>query len=36
MINGVVVDEIWQLAFVLIVLVFVLGSIYLMQKYTGV
>jgi hypothetical protein len=35
-INGVVVEEIWQLVFVLCVLAFVLGGIYLMQKYTGV
>jgi hypothetical protein len=35
-INGVVVEEIWQLIFVLLVLGFVLGGIYLMQKYTGV
>jgi hypothetical protein len=34
-INGVVVEEIWQLVFVLLVLAFVLGGIYLMQKYTG-
>jgi hypothetical protein len=34
-INGVVVEEIWQLVFVLLVLTFVLGGIYLMQKYTG-
>jgi hypothetical protein len=35
-INGVVVEEIWQLFFVLCIFVFVLGGIYLMQKYTGV
>jgi hypothetical protein len=35
-INGVVVEEIFQLIIVLLVLAFVLGGIYLMQKYTGV
>ena len=35
-INGVVVEEIFQLIIVLLVLTFVLGGIYLMQKYTGV
>lgn len=35
MINGVVVEEIFQLILVLLVLAFVLGTIYLLQKYTG-
>jgi hypothetical protein len=35
-INGVVVDEIYQLGFVLVVLFFVLAGIYLIQRYTGV
>jgi hypothetical protein len=35
MIGGVVVEEIFQLIFVLIVLAFVLGTVYLVQKYTG-
>jgi hypothetical protein len=35
-INGVVVEEIWQLIIVLLIFGFVLGTIYLMQKYTGV
>ena len=36
MINGVVVSETMQLVYVLVVLAFVLGGIYLMQRYTGV
>ncbi len=36
MITGVVVEEIWQLVFVLLVLAFTLGGVYLIQKYTGV
>jgi hypothetical protein len=36
MINGVQIAEHWQLACVLLVLVFTLGGVYLMQKYTGV
>jgi hypothetical protein len=34
-INGAVIPEIFQLISVLIVLVFTLGGIYLMQRYTG-
>ena len=36
MIGGVVVSETMQLVYVLVVLAFVLGGIYLMQRYTGV
>jgi hypothetical protein len=36
MITGVQVSETMQLIFVLIVLVFTIGGIYLMQRYTGV
>ncbi len=36
MISGVVVSETMQLVYVLVVLAFVLGGIYLMQRYTGV
>jgi hypothetical protein len=36
MITGVQVSETMQLIFVLIVLVFTLGGVYLMQRYTGV
>lgn len=35
MINGVVVSETMQLVFVLLILTFVLGGIYLVQRYTG-
>jgi hypothetical protein len=36
MINGTVISETMQLVFVFLVLVFVLSSIYFIQKYTGV
>lgn len=36
MINGAVVPEIIQLISVLLILVFTIGGIYLMQRYTGV
>jgi hypothetical protein len=36
MITGVQVSETMQLIFVLIVLFFTIGGIYLMQRYTGV
>lgn len=35
-INGAVVPEIIQLISVLLILVFTIGGIYLMQRYTGV
>lgn len=35
MINGAVIPEIFQLISVLFVLVFTIGGIYLMQRYTG-
>jgi hypothetical protein len=35
-ITGVHVEEYWQLALVCLILVFVLGTVYLIQKYTGV
>jgi hypothetical protein len=34
-ISGAVIEEIWQLVLVLLVLAFVLGTVYLVQKYTG-
>jgi hypothetical protein len=36
MITGIQVSETMQLIFVLIVLAFTIGGIYLMQRYTGV
>ncbi len=36
MINGTVISETMQLVIVLIVLAFTIGSMYFIQKYTGV
>ena len=36
MIDGIVIREELQLACVLLIFAFVLGTIYLVQKYTGV
>lgn len=36
MIDGIIIREELQLACVLLIFVFVLGTLYLVQKYTGV